>query len=561
MALVDKKIGPPAFVTDFGLVVNMRLLRQRMGTGFIPFIKKLTAIYQPAIGATKVIKLYDISTEYIYLPRPLAPLLLKNNIVSSVTVSFPPVSRIAADILIDLYENQQLIVDYLMTNIFNGTRIGDGTATAILNLRAGMGKTFVAAGIISALKMRTLYILPQTPLKLQAITDLNICFGPGIVGSYSTEKPYISPITVVIINTALKQTREFFSYFSLVIIDEVHTMCTTERRAIFRKASTHVLLAMSATTENRRDTMDEIARKELTFTCDGGIVRAENIPGFTYGEVTFKSLVTVCRYHGHPDYTKALIHPSTKRVFTPYMNQQFVADERRMQIAIKYIRDLYNQSHCIFVFSEERLPLEILRQKLSNDGCYVEAPELDTVSALGEIPIDGGGVKTQDNLVINMPKQVKSDVGKFIGGTTDEEIDYLKIRGKILLSTYSYAGAGVSILKMTAIVFYTPRRSNMIQILGRILRRGSDMSIVRRVIDITDVCTPMRGQLKDRLIGYEHYNMKVEYTDVYYNDDPTASNTDNNDNSDSDYDSDYDKNNNNDNNNDKNNDNGDDSDE
>jgi hypothetical protein len=37
-----------------------------------------------------------------------------------------------------------------------------------------------------------------------------------------------------------------------------------------------------------------------------------------------------------------------------------------------------------------------------------------------------------------------------------------------------------------------------VQVLGRILRRGSDESIVRQVVDIVDVRTGLKGQAADR---------------------------------------------------------------
>jgi len=51
---------------------------------------------------------------------------------------------------------------------------------------------------------------------------------------------------------------------------------------------------------------------------------------------------------------------------------------------------------------------------------------------------------------------------------------------------------------MTCIIEATPRRNGLRQILGRILRRGSDESIVRQVVDIVDTRTGLRSQAADR---------------------------------------------------------------
>ncbi len=102
------------------------------------------------------------------------------------------------------------------------------------------------------------------------------------------------------------------------------------------------------------------------------------------------------------------------------------------------------------------------------------------------------------------------DVGEFVGGIKDAQVTALKTNARILLTTFGYSSTGISIDKMTAIVFATPRRANMQQILARILRRGGDLTITRRVIDIIDNRTPMRGQYADRALAYDFYWMDVE---------------------------------------------------
>jgi hypothetical protein len=51
-------------------------------------------------------------------------------------------------------------------------------------------------------------------------------------------------------------------------------------------------------------------------------------------------------------------------------------------------------------------------------------------------------------------------------------------------------------------VLASPRRHGSTQTLGRILRRGSDESILRVVVDIVDICTGLRGQAADRKRAY-----------------------------------------------------------
>ncbi len=99
----------------------------------------------------------------------------------------------------------------------------------------------------------------------------------------------------------------------------------------------------------------------------------------------------------------------------------------------------------------------------------------------------------------------------------------------IVLTTYGYSRRGISLGGMTAIVMATPRRNGMRQILGRITRRGSDQTIVRQVVDIKDMETPLRSQSSDRRRVYKEkrypiFRTRVRYTQ--YLEEPAAARTD-----------------------------------
>jgi superfamily II DNA or RNA helicase len=523
----NTKMQEHGYITSEGFLVPDQLLKAKFGEGYAALIKKLTLTHYPKIGPPKSAKLYKYKdrdgTRYIYLPRTLSRVLGK--IIPSV-VALGNIVRIRdCPMQIELFENQQIVVAELM-KIFSPDRIAAGTACAILNLRAGMGKTFVAAMLISMLKLRTLYITPKVPLAVQAVLDLKNCFygdvdggnqgnnGPNdnnavggnavygnavggnvmagkniIVGNYNkkpkkrdmTTDPGKQDVTVICIDSAILRDSDFFSKYSFIIFDEVHTYCSDVRRKIFKLAGSWVMLGMSATTEDRADGFDGIAHKELAYD---GIIRAENLPGFNYEGVDFKSLVTVIRYNGPPEYTQTLISESTGRMFTPYMNKQFLRDPFRTSIALAELRALYDwrgpegQCHCIYVFCEEVDPLEIIYRGF--------------IDSFGE-----GNV-------------VAPEIGKFTGGIKEQQIVNMRANARIFLTTYGYSGTGVSIDKMTAILFLTPRRANMKQILARILRRGGDQSIQRRVIDIVDNRTGMKYQLGSRKLAYEYYGMEIE---------------------------------------------------
>jgi hypothetical protein len=315
-------------------------------------------------------------------------------------------------------------------------------------------------------------------------------------------------ITVIVINSALMQSETFFSGYDLVVMDEVHTYNSKCRKEIFKKATCNTVLAMSATTDNRKDGFDVIMKKELAVD---GVIYAENIPGFDYGEdAAFDTHVNVIKYNGPPEYTKALRHESTGNIFTSYMNKQYIADPHRMKLVIRELRKLYdwrgpnNQEHRIFVFCEERNPLKTVFDALvASFGDAVAAPEL-TENANNEEKIN----------LLHM------QTGEFIGGIKDDEIRRIVGNAKIILTTYGYSGTGISIRDATAILFLTPRRANMQQILARVMRRGSDLTIPRMFIDILDNKTSARYQYGDRALAYDFYKMDVSVTKVSYTDLP-----------------------------------------
>jgi hypothetical protein len=56
---------------------------------------------------------------------------------------------------------------------------------------------------------------------------------------------------------------------------------------------------------------------------------------------------------------------------------------------------------------------------------------------------------------------------------------------------------------MTALVLVSPRRNGSRQIIGRILRRNSDDKIIRQIVDIVDVYTPLKSQSYERIKIYK----------------------------------------------------------
>jgi len=448
-----------ASLTCHGLMVPVALMRQRLRGRYNDVLDKLTICYQPAIGAEVRTALWRLvrynGVECLALPRTLIAFVLRTKIVERVDVSLGAIqyATYACDVV--LLPNQKIIVDHLLREVFTADRIALGTACCILNARAGSGKTFIAAALIQALQMRTLYIVPKKPLALQIAKDIG------------------QDIDCIVINSALTRPREFFAQYSFIILDEVHMYCSPKRADIFRKIGGHCVLGMSATTDERCDGCDVVAHRALAFD---GVIYAAKLAGWSSTEMRIAAEVQVIRYNGPAEYTRTEPHPSTGKVFVPWICKLLLRDPARNALVVAEIARLYHwrgnngERHNIYVFCEQREALQTLIGRLQ-ESFDISAPELTN----------------------------------FVGGSGQT----VKPKSRIVCTTYAYCAEGVSFVQMTAIVFLTPRKSNMIQILARILRAGSDANITRQIVDIVDNKTPLRGQYAKRREAYDYYGMRV----------------------------------------------------
>jgi len=478
------------YLTSNGFVIKDAILRLKLGAAYDEFMAALTIRTPQKIGPELVGRAYKYAQiagkNCVYLPRTLIPALLRAGVINEFTNMITSPAAVEYNFICELFQNQRVIVNWFMENIFCKSRADVGTAVGTLNLRAGMGKTFVAAGVIAALKARTLYIVPKKPLLVQAIRELKLCFEGANIGKYTgTEykkdkhKNVASQqITVIIINSALSRPPEFFAGYDLIIMDEIHSFASSERQEIFWKAQSRYIFGMSATTSDRLDNFDFIYHKHY-----GAVIMAENIPGFTYDAVHFDCNLRAVKYSGPAEYTRVLHGPTG--MMAPYlMARQSLRDPYRNKLIVDTIREFYNwrdgdKKHHIYVFAEELGPLNILYDMLKD-----------------EFPSD--------------------ELGNFVGGIEADAIEEIRVNSRIILTTYRYGGTGVSFEQMTVSIFLTSRKANMLQILARILRRNGDQTIPRWFIDIIDTKTPIRKQYEKRRLAYDFYGAKINEVSVSY---------------------------------------------
>lgn len=531
-----------AALCDIGLIVEETAIRST----FCGICAQLEAIFYPRVGKPIQRQNYKLIAQKngkrVYaLPRcMLARIkehmdvrdLLSRHTIADWSRSAVVSTDTSVDRLSFLFDNQKLIVH----DILNRWR-GQNHASLCLNLRAGYGKTFIGAGLImsmaqmiggacctsaqhvqSAHPFRALYIVPTIELARQTCKDINSVstslFGRddyaqhvvasdiqgAICGSHIT-----ASVLVMVINTALNVLespvvrRAWFGAqsaaaaqqqcntlcvfpISLVIFDEVHMYCSEARSEIFWRTQARYMFGMSATTSDRRDGFDCIFQQHLA-----PLIEAEKIEGFTYGENTFKVRVRALHYRAANP--RNMIHEATGKVFAHYMYEQFAADMARNRMIIEQINDMIARNHNIFVFAEERAHIEKL------------ASMYETIPGHAKYILFYGGIG--------------DEVRAAALGTSAPPASSAQ-PAHVIFATYSYSGTGISIVRMSGIILASPRYANMKQIIGRILRRGSDPAIVREVVDILDKGTCLCSQWRMRKQAYDYYGAEYEKRIVDY---------------------------------------------
>jgi superfamily II DNA or RNA helicase len=408
--------------------------------------------------------------------------------------------------------NQRIIADHIMEEYFNDKSLQIGKSRLIANLDTGTGKSYLSVELIHRLKVRTLIVVPNSSILFDWNTKvLNKEFPNTVIGEYHSKVKKIGHIMIGVINslvgsetftfttgkgktkTIVEMTpNDFFKRFDLIIIDETQSYCSKENKKIFWKSAPYVL-GLSATPT-------ETTFFKLSTWGIGPILDAESLPGFEKKHSNFTGKVKMIKYSGHHSYITTQVNKSNGLSSTPLTLNLMAHDPHRIQVALNELIRL-SKDHFVFVFSDRReLNIELARlfdlyQKDQMAKGIIEEKELLQCCVVM------GGVTSSKTDILNT-------------------IENAEKNGNIIMSTYQYMGTGKSIPKMTSMILLTPRKSKIKQIIGRILRLGSDESIVREIVDIVDWKTLFRNQWSTRNKFYTQKNYEISQVLVDYKDVP-----------------------------------------
>lgn len=402
--------------------------------------------------------------------------------------------EISPDDPLSMRQHQVLVLEWLMENIFTQEKIDEGSASTNMELKTGLGKTFVGMGLFRHFAVKSLFIIPANlipqweaafeewlpSVRVGVFTGKKKVDGDVILGSPSALMASKIKIRASMKRGAKKfeyTPSEFFAQFGLTVIDEIQDLCTNKKAKLFTKARSLRTLAMSGTCNHRLDKMDKIAHLYL------GPVQnmIDLIPEI--GDLVDMSSIDVdaykVMYNGPDEYTEPLT--TELGVSHPLMINQFTKDPYRNELIVQKAKWCVEQGHSTFIFLDRIGLIDSLIPIIKE--------------RLGDIAIDAP----------------ESKVFCVQGKTTQEDRDFAKEKGMLTLITYGCGSKGLSYDRYTAIIFAHPRRNKFLQSNNRIFRLDTPKEKGRVLMYIVDQRTSSGKQYS----GFKKA-LKQEYPQTVY---------------------------------------------
>ena len=508
-----------------GAYIPMDKLREKLGglKNLNKLLGKLTVIEKVhasrSFGAAPTVRHAYIRGDNLIIPRIKCAALLSAHLIDGIVQAADalPLPR-----LIDeekckeeepLYEYQEAAVKHLCENYFSDDQILAFKSVAYLQMDTGLGKSRVGCGVIARRREPALVVVPTEAIGNQWVDEfadlypkLNVAFYHNLPkGSRKIQpSPLSHDVIIIIVNTFRDKPPEFLEGFGTIVIDEAHEYHSARNLQALWLSQTRAVLGLSATPTGRPDGLDIYVNLHL-----GPVIYPKDIPGFDICSVNFRGTVRVINYIGHPDYCESVITP-TGTMSAIMTIGSIIMDPYRTALIANEVKRIYR-------LHETSSPEELIKLGLGprpqsaatathpageirRHGIFIFAEHRDY------LPIIGDAISK----VLSDAEILVPEISLLRGGVTKNTVDAARQRGAhIVLTTYGFSRRGISLPDMTCIIEATPRRNGMHQILGRILRRGSDESIVRQIIDIVDTRTGLKSQITDRRKVYKEKNYEL----------------------------------------------------
>ena len=501
-------------ITNKGLEVNKNDFIARMGNMEILKKKILNKIivkekisYSAMNTTPKQLKPFYVDNNMLIFPK-----MLQYNSLFTIAIQefkFPDVNNITPiekefELILPLYDYQEIAANYVTTE-FNNKK-----PALYIQLDTGLGKTMLAIGVFLRLNVPTLIVAPTDGLAKQwytdfktAIPDIKIVIFDNQMLKWKnkTIPDFTNHDVIIVINKTLSAKDEsFLTNCGLAIIDEVHTYtCETNIKILWLLQCIQSVLGMSATPSSNPNGLDQFPMKFL-----GNPICVKDMEGVDLKLATFSVNVHKIEYYGDTSKPYCCNFSGPNGMLSAINTISALShDPNRNQLIVNEIIRLRADNHGVMIFSELRHHLDIIkslliRNGIKDDDILEETDEIDeTIDDTRNISILRSGIKNDDLAITK------------------------KSGSHIVLTTYGYSKYGISLIQMTAMIIATPRRNNIEQIIGRILRKGSDESKIREIVDIVDMNISLKSQFTTRnaIYKFRKYPTTVEklrFNDVKY---------------------------------------------
>ena len=479
----------PARITQKGLVINNKLLAHTWSEKVyktllskftvIEFVIKKKNIHKHATS----LRAYYRDNDDLILTR-MSPIFLPaiNKIINvEEDIDSEEIEEAQKFIsTIQYYDYQTIGADHII-NLF------DTQHAAYAQLDTGMGKTLLAAAVFQKYNKKTIIVCMSLALVAQMITDFKNAF-PTIKIIHYDESRYPKLNTtfneydvLVFVNISFSKredTMEIFNNFKLLIVDEAHLYTsTTNEKILWQTQFFDNVLALSATPLGHPSKLDNFPL--IFFGRPIEITKLENID---IADSAFKVNVHKIEYFG--DETKPwcanFIQGNMLSAVSTIGN--ISKDPNRNQMIANIVMNLRKQNHGVMIFSELREHLVRIQQYIKSAG-------------------------------------IPSEISVLMSGVADDTLETAKeYKEHVVLTTYGFSKIGISLSSMTSLILATPRRHGTAQVIGRILRKGSDESIVREIYDIVDMNIGLKSQYTTRSKTYKERLYPITSERIYFRD-------------------------------------------
>lgn len=459
-------------LTEYGTLVTAKAFEKIKESAYV---LKVNAFKKTSQKIPIYMERYIDGEVYYQIPRGVCP-------VAHVTRDLPDELPELLDTP-SLMGYQSVIVDGIVAELYAKKRF-------YLQMDTGLGKSFIAAGMISKMSLRACVVVSNKSLSRQMKNDLSKALPGADIEIYKNKSAGLkhatynitADVTIIVINTAAKMPGSFFNNFGLVIYDEVHGYCTETFSKVFFAADCAMYVFGMTATPERLDGMQTVSFAHLGEPV-AAFEMADGDEEMDAGNF-FGTAVRVS-YTGPKAFTKT-IRNSNGIPSTILMAKQFLEDPFRMILVATMVLDLYRADRNIYIFCQTKDPLETLKKKV----------------------------------IKMMPEEERDIIRKqlyIVTGDSPEEIAAAaNTKSRIFLTTYSLSGKGLSIPRFDTLILLTPMKSNMMQITGRIFRKKSDEKRRRLIIDIVDDRTFVSAQYNTRVNAYDTRQLEKKSTSIRY---------------------------------------------